>query len=693
MKEIQDFGGEIKGARKDLAQIRKNGGIRTEDIESWNDEERKTFITKKEVFPAPKYQEMYDSGEYSKEACFYIKQVRDSLSASPDYSRLAYLSRTADRIEREAVSEGEREFASGLRNDIRNGSRKIQNQYIDSLSYFKEELLRIKTIEDAKDVSAKLLSYCKGKDGNGENVFFTKKTLAAIDSVSSNFRITRLKKCMESKQFLCSKDDKLLSAYSIEQNIFGKIDITTDLYGENKVLKIRRDYSTSYFYENNNHDQYFDKENWMPNSYFIIDDSAKKIVSFNFDTKEKAEQYVLKYCRPPKKQATQKKKYIPTQLKQIERTGEDYLQGEPSTSDMILDTFGFYGGQFGKWESQKDRQTNLDMSFNAFKDLASALGVKDSDISLGGNLSIAYGARGTGGVPSHYETTNKVINLTKTSGAGSLCHEWAHALDHYISNELNLSDKFATNAILPKNNKVCDAIRETMNVIKYNGTYSKFYHDSLKMDKMFSKSDKGHWASNAEMFARAFACYVKDKLFPEKSDYLCGHADDGKFKLKDEIIYAYPVGEDRERINKAFDKFFDVLKEQGLFHSRSNYKDASYYQSKITEISNALNKMLDNADKLTEVDDVLNKVLILIEDYDKNGTVNTNKLFDGVLFMETHNYEEIFSVKNVLMDCFENVLHSCAEADIGNREKGRLFAQFADSVKVTETLRPCRSLS
>jgi hypothetical protein len=45
---------------------------------------------------------------------------------------------------------------------------------------------------------------------------------------------------------------------------------------------------------------------------------------------------------------------------------------------------------------------------------------------------MAFGARGGGKAAAHYETARAVINLTKTSGAGSAAHEWAHALDDYF---------------------------------------------------------------------------------------------------------------------------------------------------------------------------------------------------------------------------------------------------------------------
>ena len=72
------------------------------------------------------------------------------------------------------------------------------------------------------------------------------------------------------------------------------------------------------------------------------------------------------------------------------------------------------------------------MGFEALKDLAAALHISDKDIAFGGTLAIAFGARGSGNAAAHYEPLRKVINLTKMNGAGSLAHEWWHALDDYL---------------------------------------------------------------------------------------------------------------------------------------------------------------------------------------------------------------------------------------------------------------------
>ena len=71
------------------------------------------------------------------------------------------------------------------------------------------------------------------------------------------------------------------------------------------------------------------------------------------------------------------------------------------------------------------------------------------------------------------------------------------------------------------------------------------------------------------MTARAFACYVKDKL-GYQSDYLVGHAEScvGMDIDKDgvvEAIRAYPQGEERKAINAAFDNLIAELKKELVF--------------------------------------------------------------------------------------------------------------------------------
>ena len=119
-------------------------------------------------------------------------------------------------------------------------------------------------------------------------------------------------------------------------------------------------------------------------------------------------------------------------LENIKRTGEDYRGGKNITPAEFQETFGFRGGEFGKWLNQADRQDSLNYAYDAFMDLANILGVPPKAISLEGELGFAFGARGSGRHAAHYEPAKIVINLTKTKGAGATAHEWAHALDDYF---------------------------------------------------------------------------------------------------------------------------------------------------------------------------------------------------------------------------------------------------------------------
>ena len=67
-----------------------------------------------------------------------------------------------------------------------------------------------------------------------------------------------------------------------------------------------------------------------------------------------------------------------------------------SPDSIILIHLDSAAASFGNWMNQNDRQTSLNMGFEALKDLASALKISDKDIAYQGTLAIAFGARGSG---------------------------------------------------------------------------------------------------------------------------------------------------------------------------------------------------------------------------------------------------------------------------------------------------------
>ncbi len=113
--------------------------------------------------------------------------------------------------------------------------------------------------------------------------------------------------------------------------------------------------------------------------------------------------------------------------------------GKNVSSDELKEAFGFRGVNFGKWVPQDERQKHLNHAHDSFSDLAELLGVPPKALSLNGMLGIAFGAQGSGGgTAAHFVPGVNEINLTRTSGVGSLSHEWAHAMDHYFGVQAGL---------------------------------------------------------------------------------------------------------------------------------------------------------------------------------------------------------------------------------------------------------------
>ena len=183
------------------------------------------------------------------------------------------------------------------------------------------------------------------------------------------------------------------------------------------------------------------------------------------------------------------------------RAGEDYRNGKNVTAEEFANTFGFRGVQFGNWTNQNDRQAALNNAFDAFMDLSMVLDVSPRALSLNGELGIAFGSRGTGGVNAHYEPGEIVINLTKTRGAGSLAHEWWHALDNYFARKDEMPAGFATSS---KDVKMRKELRDAFNKIIDNVEKSDFHKRS--------RAQGTYWGSRIEETARLFGEWVVDEL-------------------------------------------------------------------------------------------------------------------------------------------------------------------------------------
>jgi len=139
---------------------------------------------------------------------------------------------------------------------------------------------------------------------------------------------------------------------------------------------------------------------------------------------------------------------------------------------------------------------------------------------------------------------------------------------------------------------------------------SSFYKYAMDLD---ADGVKSYYSQRKEMAARAFSAYVDDKLRKNgrQNDYLA-YATTNDYYV-DPIwgnTYPYPEGEERERINSAFEELFKIVNETGairkalnmgdkkmfLFMKKSAVKEFNegeklrYFKKKIIEHLNSLEK-------------------------------------------------------------------------------------------------------
>lgn len=163
---------------------------------------------------------------------------------------------------------------------------------------------------------------------------------------------------------------------------------------------------------------------------FLKTAGRKMVVKTGFKTEDEARTYRSESPLP----LLEFKYTVPElpRLTKIVRNGIDYRGGQDITAKELCDTFGFPGIEFGNWLTQKERQQVLNHAFDAFMDLAHVTGLPYRAMSFNGLLAAAFGSRGIANALAHFEPGRFVFNLSRLKGAGSLAHEWFHALDNYI---------------------------------------------------------------------------------------------------------------------------------------------------------------------------------------------------------------------------------------------------------------------
>ncbi|MGE6115892.1 LPD38 domain-containing protein [Aeromonas salmonicida] len=275
-------------------------------------------------------------------------------------------------------------------------------------------------------------------------------------------------------------------------------------------------------------------------------------------------------------------KEIPHERRDINqpRVGEDMRGGADVTPELFGQAFGFRGVEFGNWVEQGRRQRDLNHAYDALMDMAAVLGISPKALSLNGELGLAFGARGSGGVnpaAAHYEHGKVVINLTKMNGAGSLGHEWWHALDGYFARTRGQPGDMMTEALdvslAARNSGFTHrgAVRKEM-IEAFGAVNRAIKQTALKerSRKLDDKRSKAYWTTARELSARAFESYLIAKLQDQNAsnDYLANIVSEASWDAEAALgmqldgSYPYPTAGEIPAIRTGFDQFFDTIEER-----------------------------------------------------------------------------------------------------------------------------------
>lgn len=686
-KKIEDFGEKIGGAKKDLASKRS---ITLADLEGMSVQEKDKYLRKDKLWPKVNVEEMVAQG-YDKIILNYVEGFRALLPAKPRYSSNSVDMAAASQSAFESLITSMRDICYKYKDysDTPDMQNELWQNFFDIGLLEKRNHSNLITLTGNLYMNKKYGRYLsKGVFDVIEEAAEKPNYMTPDEKIAARLCPIRL----EGYKLVCVENDGRLTFSKYVRNgnittyqyLYSKMKILktfleanslgTDVDSINRLLAQNSLWGLLYLGISKNEVLLFtlskdDCMDWLENHMDIFFTYEEKM------DKAQAERD-RKIAEIENEEATNRKKRLTaSNLETVERTGPTVRNKDIVGQDFI-DTFGIRGGEFGNWVNEAERQLNMNMCFDSFRDLATVLGIPNSAVGLNHKLNIAFGARGNGNAAAHYEPAREVINLTKMRGAGSLAHEYFHAIDdmcgkalgkiksateladegesvpvefndllfamkykyikvsaeeakqekiHYYERQVEQvkgdMDKFLPDSTLTDDvkrekyritedllkkardgvvfidlldYKINPVLKEVFSLInKYSKTYTmsknnqryfannlnfvgSSYADTLKEAKAYefktktdyynaaekigdnyTRTGHGYWTSAKEMAARAFACYVKDKLAEQgyKNDYLCGHAENMAGG-----VATYPMDEERQQINQAFDALFAKLR-------------------------------------------------------------------------------------------------------------------------------------
>lgn len=107
--------------------------------------------------------------------------------------------------------------------------------------------------------------------------------------------------------------------------------------------------------------------------------------------------------------------------------------------------------------------------------------------------------------------------------------------------------------------------KERSVTIESGPAMSQYMADAMELNASGMGGKEGYWSSPHELGARAFGAFVEDKLSAagRRNDYLSFKSDNAYYRMLE--LRPYPEGEERIRINKAFEGLFAALRKENTF--------------------------------------------------------------------------------------------------------------------------------
>lgn len=537
-EKIEDFGEKIGGARKDLYAYKR-------EIEASNaltdDEIADKSLS--EVFPIPRYDKLLKDGT-APEAVAMIRAIRDSLPEKP----------------KKAESYKKAVYAQSIK-----AAKGLVSRILDDDGF----ALSLVHEHSGDEFLDKVIKKAELYLALGHDV-----SLADCTIRRGTFTVVRGEKLPNPERLWVIESKKLRTIG------YGELyDDAVDDFKREMANRERQDKPKSA----TKFDAYYYKRN--RNEIFVGKKVGREYVKLAgpFENGKEAGRYIREH-RDELEARWQAYKSIPYERRSVNdpRAGKDWRNGRNVTPEMFMEAFGFRGVEFGNYVEQDKRQLDLNEAYDALMDLADVINVPPKALSLNGQLGLAFGARGKGGKnapKAHYEPFYTAINLTKSQGAGSLAHEWMHAVDNFFGDKHGKSTMMSDSGATMGAALGIEEMRQLLGDVRpemadaFGGVFNAVRRETEleKRSKLLDKrrSGKPYWATMPELQARAFESYVVEKLAERgvKNDYLANITSEELWKERSAERgpdlpndYPYPTKEEMPVVCEAFDKFFEAVK-------------------------------------------------------------------------------------------------------------------------------------